>query len=641
MVPSQLNLSSSCAGLLFVVLVAVTTPSALAADYRSLVLADSPAGYWRLGEASGSTVQDLAGSHTGTGTAVEFGRPGAIANDSDTALGLDGANSFVEVPFSPALNPPAFSIECWARPTAAKAGRVICSLDALGGYEFAAYWTSWIWLFCAADSGTSRFLKESTRISMGEWTHLVATGNGSNLCFYVNGFLAATSVLGHHTPNTSAPLRFGLGSSDSSPSLWAFQGDLDEVAVYDHALPPDRVLVHYGVGKYGTNLAPVLVREPSPQTVNVGSPAALEAHAYGDPAPAFQWYKDGVAIPGATTSTFALSATTYADTGVYWLAAQNSLGSTNTQPVRLAVMPPPLFCNLTNGLVLHLKFDGDCGDSSGRANHGTPVRGPGFVPGQIGSGALHYKTDVATGVSNFVTLGTPADLQFSSNVNFSVAYWVRFNGTPGDLPFLCNTVDSFGSDCEGFAFAPSYKRGGWSWSLVLLGGGVTWTKFPIYGTDGSVNDGQWHHLLHSFDREGEGVTYLDGVRVHAQIMVAATTATLSSTRPVNIGQDTTGRYPESGEADIDDLGVWRRALSPYEAECVYLVGKNCKRSFDFYGPVNIQIQSSVAGVEIIWQAGVLETANGISGPWEPVAGAVAPYCRIPANGSKQFFRVRL
>jgi len=37
----------------------------------------------------------------------------------------------------------------------------------------------------------------------------------------------------------------------------------------------------------------------------------------------------------------------------------------------LAVSPYPQFANLTNELVLHLKFDGDVQDSSGRTNHGT------------------------------------------------------------------------------------------------------------------------------------------------------------------------------------------------------------------------------------------------------------------------------
>ena len=622
-------------GLLFLGLLATSIVPTFSADYGSIVQADSPSAYWRLGETSGATVQDSAGSHNGTATAVAYGRPGAIANDNDTALGFDGASSLVEVPYSPELNTSAFSLECWAKPGLEEAGTIMASYDSAGGFDLNAFYVTSTWN--VSMEGPSPTFLNSRRILANQWNHLVVTYNGSNACLYVNGVLTATRAGATYSPNISAPITFGMPTSTPNPNA-AFMGDLDEVAVYDHALSADRVAVHYVVGKYGSNVPPLIIREPMAQEVTMGSPVVLQAYACGDPLPAYQWFKDGVLLPGATRSSFALSRASYSDNGVYSVAVENSLGTTNSQPAKLAVMPPPLFCNLTNSLVLHLKFDGDYFDSSGRTNHGTPKGTPALVAGRIGSGALRYNTDVAAGIYNYVTLGTPADLQFSTNVNFSIAYWVRFTGTPGDLPFLCNSVGSF--DRQGFAFAPSYNEGGWSWSLVPFGGNG-FAFIPVYGEPGSINDGQWHHLLHSFDREGEGVTYLDGVRVHSTCIILPTVLSLSRTSAVNIGQDATGRYRESGQIDIDDLGVWRRALSPYEAECVYSVAKNYGQSFDSYGPVALHIQGSASDVEIIWQAGRLETANDIAGPWEPVADATPPYCRITENGLARFYRVRL
>ena len=631
----SLHFPSPRLSLLLVSLLATSIVPTLATDYGSIVQADSPSAYWRLGEASGSTVQDSAGLHNGTANAVVFGRPGAIANDNDTALGFDGTSSFIEVPYSSELNSPAFSLECWAKSTLEKSVEVIDSRASSQGFDLYAFGVYSTWSFDMKDSGWV-FL-HSRRIVTNQWAHLVAAYDGSNMCLYVNGVLSATLAGTNYHPNLSAPITFGMSTSNADPGA-AFKGDLDEVAVYDHALSADRVVVHYGAGKYGSHVAPVVIQEPLPQAVTVGSPVALVACAYGDPEPALQWYKNGVPLAGATRSTFALSSASYRDNGVYSVAAENSLGVTNSQPVKLAVMPPPLFCNLTNGLVLHLKFDGDYLDNSGRTNHGTPLGAPGFVAGRIGSRALHYSTDVAAGIYNYVTLGTPADLQFGANVNFSVVYWVRFTGTPGDLPFLCNSVGSYSQ--PGFTFAPSYNEGGWCWGLALEGGNGS-TGIGDFGEPASINDGKWHHLLHSFDREGEAVTYLDGVRVRSRCIVLPTTQSLSRTTPVNIGQDTTGHYPESGEMDIDDLGVWRRALSPYEAECVYSVGKNYGQSFDSYGPVALRIQTSLGGVEIIWQTGVLESADNIYGPWEPVADATPPYCRVSEIKLARFYRARL
>src|SRR5204863_5982705 len=202
--------------------------------------------------------------------------------------------------------------------------------------------------------------------------------------------------------------------------------------------------------------------------------------------------------------------------------------------------------NLTNGLVLHLKFDGTYVDSSGRTNDAKPMGSPTFVPGVVGSRALHYNTVVDTSnpdnnvvtAANYVILGKPADLQFGSNVNFSVSYWVRFTEAPGDLPFFGNAINSFSN--PGYTFAPSYQSGGWSWSL----GDVATSNFiGIYGDNGSLDDGSWHHLVHTFDRSGSGITYLDGNEVDSRSVVPA--GDLDSGESTTIGQDPSGAYPEA------------------------------------------------------------------------------------------------
>ena len=205
-----------------------------------------------------------------------------------------------------------------------------------------------------------------------------------------------------------------------------------------------------------------------------------------------QWTKNGVPLPEETNSYLFLTALSFEDSGIYELSATNSVGNATSTPATLAVLPSPAFANVTNGLVLHLKFDRDYLDSSGHTNNAKPVGSPAFAAGAIGRGALHYSTIVDTSdptkdvvtAANYVTLGTPPDLQFGSNVNFSVSYWVRFTGTPGDLPFLDNAINSYSN--PGYTFAPSYQLGGWSWSL---GDVVTASSIGIYGFDGSVNDG--------------------------------------------------------------------------------------------------------------------------------------------------------
>jgi hypothetical protein len=70
------------------------------------------------------------------------------------------------------------------------------------------------------------------------------------------------------------------------------------------------------------------------------------------------------------------------------------------------------------------------------------------------------------------------------------------------------------------------------------------------------NDGAWHHAAATFDPDdGEAILYLDGRRVSASTLTTRTTATQTALSGF------TGR--------VDDVRVWKRALSPEEVLSVY------------------------------------------------------------------------
>ena len=97
-------------------------------QYSSVVLAKGPVGYWRLGEAEGPTAFDASGNgYDGISMGnPTFGEPGAIANDPDTAIGVNGPTSmdYVEIadPDSQAFSQPTsglgLTVEVWIRPDA-------------------------------------------------------------------------------------------------------------------------------------------------------------------------------------------------------------------------------------------------------------------------------------------------------------------------------------------------------------------------------------------------------------------------------------------------------------------------------------------------------------------------------------------
>jgi hypothetical protein len=197
-------------------------------------------------------VYDAFGGYNGYDTnAVQFSQPGALANDANTAILLDGAAAHVQVPHSLAINPVVFSVECWARLTggAGTYRAAVSSRDYQAGYIIYAGDNN-NWQFWTRMPGSSWENLVGLPVVEGEWTHLVATFDGTNKSFYINGALAVTQVNTNYAPNLLRPFRIGAGNNEDDPgagSIYPFPGNLDEVAIYNYALTPAQVAQHYAV----------------------------------------------------------------------------------------------------------------------------------------------------------------------------------------------------------------------------------------------------------------------------------------------------------------------------------------------------------------------------------------------------------
>lgn len=95
--------------------------------------------------------------------------------------------------------------------------------------------------------------------------------------------------------------------------------------------------------KFAVNTTPAFVTQPAPATtVTVGDAITLSALASGDPAPTYQWRKNGAAIDGATSRTLTIAKTTAGDAGTYTVVATNSAGSATSANATVAINVPPL-----------------------------------------------------------------------------------------------------------------------------------------------------------------------------------------------------------------------------------------------------------------------------------------------------------
>jgi sugar lactone lactonase YvrE len=89
---------------------------------------------------------------------------------------------------------------------------------------------------------------------------------------------------------------------------------------------------------------PQITTQPQSQTVTAGASVSFTVVATGVPTPTYQWNFNGVAIGGATSSTYSLSSVQAANAGNYTVTVTNSAGSVTSNPATLTVnaaTPPP------------------------------------------------------------------------------------------------------------------------------------------------------------------------------------------------------------------------------------------------------------------------------------------------------------
>jgi len=92
-------------------------------------------------------------------------------------------------------------------------------------------------------------------------------------------------------------------------------------------------------------VAPSITAQPSSLSILAGAAASFTVNAAGTAPLSYQWYKDGVAISGATASTLSLGSVASADAAAYSVSVKNSAGSIISNAATLLVTFPPVVSN--------------------------------------------------------------------------------------------------------------------------------------------------------------------------------------------------------------------------------------------------------------------------------------------------------
>jgi hypothetical protein len=189
-------------------------------------------------------IEDSGKGHDGTVKGATWIPKGKIGG----AYSFNGRNARISLG-QPMPDSTTGTVSLWMRSTSTEQGAFLAKgvSDAGDGpYLIFTLWSGhmafWYWN-CTALSST-------TIINDGKWRHLVWTQDGTNLVMYADGIRQTYSISpGGYWFSSFVGNTWNLGVLDRSTDFGYYDGDLDEMMIYNRALSEDEVKLLYDAGK--------------------------------------------------------------------------------------------------------------------------------------------------------------------------------------------------------------------------------------------------------------------------------------------------------------------------------------------------------------------------------------------------------
>lgn len=592
------------------------TPGALqlgTGNYRDVIMGDAPVGYWRLGETTGATAKDettnaLDGAYVNT----SLGQAGATSFDTNVAAGFDGTTSAVVIPDNALLRPTAITVEAWVKPTGTNGGtcggspattQQILFKRNVNTANFEAYNLQF-----TSGTGTIRFVMHNGAatqtiaqgvgtITLNQWHHVVGVFEQPNLSLYVNGVLVGTAThnfpLAHHT----RPLFIGrtgeCGGAGEGTYDTYFNGQIDEVAVYDRALNANDVKRHYAAGAGCTATTAIANGEwahvagtydgtdlkmyingrnectvsPGTSTFSastnliLGATATNSANWQGALAD-LQFYSEGT--PAHVESSFFETADKFRQTPVGSVVGDSviyHLDAANADNGRAAFADNTCagsWYDLSkSGATNTLTSFAACGDTEGWNGTGTP------------SDPYRMTFDGDNGgTGNRIVITNATALNNLTLTDFTVSAWIYDEDqTAGWFATIISNTNAMG----GWSLRTTAQSASGPRQLLFSAAFNPGTGMNIYSELGSIQKNRWTHVAATYNAATKsGTLYIDGAAVTSYWSYTAGSGTQNDDSALvkKVGQRGNAA-DQSWHGSIGNIMIHSRALSASE------VSQNC------------------------------------------------------------------
>jgi len=194
-------------------------------------------GYWSFNEGAGTTAYDSSGNNN-HGTLMNG--PTWVDGKIGKALYFDGTNDYVRIADSPSLDiTHEITITMWVRPVSIVSySRLIEKTDWWGPYEVEFEGETLKPRFHILGQGHTA----NNALSLGEWSFLACTYNGTNKRIFINGLLDLDVSATGELATDDNPVTIA-GSLPHASAF--FNGIIDEVKIYNRSLSADEVWAEY------------------------------------------------------------------------------------------------------------------------------------------------------------------------------------------------------------------------------------------------------------------------------------------------------------------------------------------------------------------------------------------------------------
>ena len=204
-----------------------------------------PVGYWAFDEGEGTRAFDVSGNNN---TGVLTNGPTWVEGKRGSALSFDGVDDYVGCGTDSSLNiTGAVTVGAWVNPADDTNNRTILAKEhydnKLGYLLHQKAGVSW--MFRLYD-GTSQYEVTKTKsVDLNEWQYIVGTYDGMTMKLYKNGVkIASSGVVPSLIATTGEPLWIGSRST----AFQFFNGQIDEVKVYNYARTAEQIMQDYNAG---------------------------------------------------------------------------------------------------------------------------------------------------------------------------------------------------------------------------------------------------------------------------------------------------------------------------------------------------------------------------------------------------------